>query len=135
VSFFEADAMRLPIAESSFDAMTIAFGLRNLPNIEYGLREFYRILKPKSTLIVLEFSTPYVPGFRQVFNFYFHRVLPAIGGAVSGSRAAYTYLPGSVAKFLDAKELAALMEDIGFKDVTYKKMSGGIVAIHKATKS
>ena len=135
IAFFEADAMQLPVAEESFDAITIAFGVRNLSNIEFGLRELHRILKPNGTLVVLEFSTPYVPGFRQMFNFYFHRILPAIGGAVSGSRSAYTYLPGSVAKFLDAKSLAGLMEDVGFSDVTYKKMSGGIVAIHKGSKN
>ena len=134
VAFFEGDAMTLPLDGASFDAATIAFGLRNLPNIEYGLRELHRILKPEGTLIVLEFSTPYVPGFRQLFNFYFHCILPAIGGAVSGSRSAYTYLPGSVAKFLDAGSLAGLMEEIGFANVSYKKMSGGIVAIHKGTK-
>jgi demethylmenaquinone methyltransferase/2-methoxy-6-polyprenyl-1,4-benzoquinol methylase len=134
IPFFEADAMQLPVSEEGFDAATIAFGLRNLPNVEHGLRELNRILKPNAKLVILEFSTPYVPGFRQLFNFYFRRILPMIGGAVSGSRAAYTYLPGSVAKFLDEKSLAKLMEETGFVDVRYKKMSGGIIAIHTGTK-
>ena len=135
IPFFEADAMQLPVSDESFEAATIAFGLRNLPNVEHGLRELHRILKSKGKLVILEFSTPYVPGFRQLFNFYFHRVLPMIGGAVSGSRAAYTYLPGSVAKFLDAKELANLLEDVGFTNVEFNKMTGGIVAIHRCTKN
>src|SRR5262249_38351150 len=76
IPYFEADAMQLPVSGASFDAATIAFGLRNLPNVEYGLRELNRILKPDAKLVILEFSTPYVPGFRQLFNLYFHRILP-----------------------------------------------------------
>jgi demethylmenaquinone methyltransferase/2-methoxy-6-polyprenyl-1,4-benzoquinol methylase len=135
IPLIEADAMQLPLAENSFDAITIGFGLRNLPNIEYGLVELYRILKPGGKLVVLEFSAPLVPGFRQMFNLYFRRVLPLIGGAVSGSRAAYTYLPGSVAKFPDQKELAELMKEIGFSDVKYTNLTGGIAAIHTGLKS
>jgi demethylmenaquinone methyltransferase/2-methoxy-6-polyprenyl-1,4-benzoquinol methylase len=135
IPLIEADAMQLPLAENSFDAITIGFGLRNLPNIEYGLVELYRILKPGGKLVVLEFSAPLVPGFRQMFNLYFRRILPLIGGAVSGSRAAYTYLPGSVAKFPDQKELAELMKEIGFSDVKYTNLTGGIAAIHTGLKS
>jgi demethylmenaquinone methyltransferase/2-methoxy-6-polyprenyl-1,4-benzoquinol methylase len=131
----EADAMHLPILDDTFNAATIGFGLRNLPNIEHGLIELHRILKPNGTLIILEFSEPFVPGFRQMFNLYFRRILPMIGGAVSGSRAAYTYLPGSVAKFLDQKELAELMKKVGFTDVEYTNLTGGIVAIHQGRKS
>jgi len=134
IPMVEADAMQLPISDNSFDAVTIGFGLRNLPNIEHGLIELHRILKSGGKLVILEFSAPFVPGFRQMFNFYFRRVLPRIGGAVSGSRAAYTYLPGSVAKFLDQKELAELMRKTGFADVEYTNLTGGIVAIHKGRK-
>jgi demethylmenaquinone methyltransferase/2-methoxy-6-polyprenyl-1,4-benzoquinol methylase len=134
IPLIEADAMTLPLADGSVDAATIAFGLRNLPNIENGLTELSRILRPGGRLVILEFSSPFIPGFRQLFNFYFRRILPLIGGAVSGSRAAYTYLPGSVAKFLDQKELAELMRTVGFSSVDYTNFTGGIVAIHRGTK-
>jgi demethylmenaquinone methyltransferase/2-methoxy-6-polyprenyl-1,4-benzoquinol methylase len=135
IPLIEADAMQLPILNDSFDAVTIAFGLRNLSNIEHGLVELHRILKPGGKLVILEFSAPFIPGFRQIFNLYFRRILPFIGGAVSGSRAAYTYLPSSVAKFLDQKELAEMMKKTGFKDVEYTNLTGGIAAIHKGRKS
>ncbi len=86
ISFVESDALDLAFPDARFDALTIAFGLRNLANFEEGLAEFRRVLKPGGKLIILEFSNPVVPGFRQLFNFYFSSVLPRIGGAVSGSR-------------------------------------------------
>ena len=130
VPYVEADAMQLAFADETFDAVTIAFGLRNLSNFEDGLRELRRILKPGGTLVVLEFSVPLVPGFRSLFNFYFTRVLPRIGGVVSGSRGAYEYLPSSVSKFPDQKNLVRMMRNAGFSDVEYKNLTGGIAAIH-----
>jgi len=130
IPFVEADAMELPFADASFDALTIAFGLRNLPNVDRGLAEMFRVIKPRGRLVVLEFSSPVVPGFRQVFNFYFAQVLPRIGGLVSGSRAAYTYLPASVAKFPDQKKLKKKFEEVGFTDVRYTNLTGGIAAMH-----
>lgn len=135
IPYVEADAMTLGFADSTFDAVTIAFGLRNLPNFKDGLAEMHRILKPGGKLCVLEFSAPVVPGFRQAFNFYFTRVLPRIGGAVSGSRGAYEYLPDSVSKFPDQKGLAALMRETGFDDVEYLNLTGGIAAIHTGTRA
>ena len=128
----EGDALELPFADDSFDAVTIAFGLRNLPNVPGGLRELLRILKPGGRLAVLEFSTPVVPGFGRLFNFYFSHILPRIGGAISGSRGAYEYLPDSVSKFPDQKTLALLMSDIGFADVSYRNLTGGVAALHVA---
>lgn len=133
--FAEGDAMDLPFADESFDAVTIAFGLRNLSNFRDGLTELRRVLKAGGRLVVLEFSAPVVPGFRQVFNIYFNRLLPRIGGAVSGSRGAYEYLPDSVSKFPDQKKLAEMIETIGFKAVEYRNLTGGIAAIHTARKS
>jgi demethylmenaquinone methyltransferase/2-methoxy-6-polyprenyl-1,4-benzoquinol methylase len=130
IPYLEADAMDLPFGDGQFDAVTIAFGLRNLPNVPRGLAELFRIVKPGGKLVVLEFSSPIVPGFRQVFNFYFSQVLPRVGGLVSGSRAAYTYLPDSVSKFPDQKRLAALFEQTGFTDVRFRNLTGGIAAIH-----
>lgn len=128
--FIEADAMSLPFPDGYFDAVTIAFGLRNLPNFRNGLIEMNRILKPGGTLVVLEFTTPIVPGFGRLFNFYFSHVLPRIGGIVSGSRGAYEYLPDSVSKFPAQKELAALFGEVGFSEVKYSNLTGGIAAIH-----
>ena len=132
--FVEADAMSLAFPDASFDAVTIAFGLRNLPNFANGLREFFRILKPGGRLVVLEFSAPQVPGMRALFNLYFTQVLPRIGGAVSGSRGAYEYLPDSVSKFPSQIELVELIESVGFDKVSYRNVTGGIAAIHAAAK-
>jgi demethylmenaquinone methyltransferase/2-methoxy-6-polyprenyl-1,4-benzoquinol methylase len=130
IPYLEADGMNLSFADQTFDAVTIAFGLRNFSNWESGLREFHRILKTGGKLVVLEFSSPIVPGFRQLFQFYFSHILPRIGGAVSGSRGAYEYLPDSVSRFPDQKNLVSLMRKIGFSDVEYKNLTGGIAAIH-----
>lgn len=130
VPYVEADAMQLSFADASFDAVTIAFGLRNLSNFEEGLSELRRILKPGGKLVVLEFSAPLVPGFKALFNFYFTQILPRIGGMVSGSRGAYEYLPDSVSKFPDQKLLVEMIELTGFSNVDYKNLTGGIAAIH-----
>ncbi|MEP7075614.1 MAG: bifunctional demethylmenaquinone methyltransferase/2-methoxy-6-polyprenyl-1,4-benzoquinol methylase UbiE [Acidobacteriota bacterium] len=134
IPFIEGDAMNLSFADDGFDAVTIAFGLRNLSNFRDGITELGRVLKPGGRLVVLEFSSPVVPGFRQAFNFYFNQVLPRVGGAVSGSRGAYEYLPDSVSKFPDQKRLAALIQEVGFDNVEYQNLTGGIAAIHSATK-
>lgn len=135
IPYVEADGMNLSFADASFDAVTIAFGLRNFSNWRNGLREFQRILKPGGKLVVLEFSAPVIPGFRQAFQFYFSSILPRIGGAVSGSRGAYEYLPNSVSRFPDQKNLARMMRENGFNDVEYKNLTGGVAAIHSGTKN
>lgn len=134
IPYTEADGMNLSFADSTFDAVTIAFGLRNFSNWQNGLQEFHRILKPNGKLVILEFSTPVIPGFRQAFQFYFSRILPRIGGAVSGSRGAYEYLPDSVSRFPDQKNLAKMLSEVGFYDVEYKNLTGGVAAIHSGTK-
>ena len=135
IPFVEGDALRLPFADETFDAATIAFGLRNLAGVADGLRELRRILKPGGRLAVLEFSSPVVPGFRALFRFYFTRVLPRIGGLVSGSRGAYEYLPDSVTRFPDQKRLAELMRAEGFQGVEYSNLTGGIAALHTGTRA
>lgn len=135
IPYVEGDAMKLGFADDTFDAVTIAFGLRNLSNFRDGLIELCRILKPSGKLVVLEFSAPIVPGFRQAFNFYFTQILPRIGGAVSGSRGAYEYLPDSVSKFPDQKRLASLMEEVGLNSVKFRNLTGGIAAIHSGIKA
>jgi demethylmenaquinone methyltransferase/2-methoxy-6-polyprenyl-1,4-benzoquinol methylase len=135
IPYIEADGMNLSFADETFDAVTIAFGLRNFSNWQDGLVELHRILKKGGKLAILEFSTPVVPGFKQIFNLYFTQLLPRIGGAVSGSRGAYEYLPDSVSRFPDQKGLAKMMEETGFAEVEYKNLTGGIAALHLGTKS
>jgi demethylmenaquinone methyltransferase / 2-methoxy-6-polyprenyl-1,4-benzoquinol methylase len=135
IPFLEADGMNLSFANETFDAATIAFGLRNFSNWRDGLIELHRILKPQGKLVILEFSEPVLPGFRGAFQFYFSHILPRIGGAVSGSRGAYEYLPDSVSRFPNQKNLAAMMREIGFSEVEYKNLTGGIAAIHLGVKN
>ena len=134
IPYIEADGMNLSFADNTFDAVTIAFGLRNFSNWQQGLVELHRILKKGGKLAILEFSAPVVPGFKQIFNLYFTQILPRIGGAVSGSRGAYEYLPDSVSRFPDQKGLAKMMEETGFSGVEYKNLTGGIAALHLGTK-
>jgi len=134
VPYVEADALRLPFSDATFDALTIAFGLRNLADVRGGLSELLRVLKPGGGMFVLEFSDPVVPGFKQLFNLYFSRILPFIGGLVSGSRGAYEYLPDSVSKFPGQLELAAMMESVGFANIAFRNLTGGIAALHSGSK-
>ncbi len=135
IPYVEGDAMSLPFGDNAFNAITMAFGLRNLANVADGLKELHRTLKVGGRLAILEFSTPVVPGFGQLFNFYFSHVLPRIGGAVSGSRGAYEYLPDSVSKFPNQKKLAALIETTGFTSVKYRNLTGGIAALHTGSRT
>ncbi len=135
IPFIEADAMALPFADESFDAVSIAFGLRNLSNVQDGLHELWRVLKPGGQAAILEFSRPIVPGFRALFQLYFRRVLPFVGGLVSGSRGAYEYLPDSVSRFPDQQRLAAMMYEVGFEMIEYKNLTGGIAALHTGSRT
>jgi len=127
---FEADALRLPLANASLDLITVAFGFRNLANYEAGLREMRRVLRGGGVAAILEFSQPPHLLFGALYGFYSRRVLPVIGGALSGSRDAYTYLPESVRKFPAPEELADMMRAAGFGSVQFERLTGGIVALH-----
>jgi demethylmenaquinone methyltransferase/2-methoxy-6-polyprenyl-1,4-benzoquinol methylase len=127
---FEADALRMPLADASLDLVTVAFGFRNLANYQAGLVEMRRVLRGGGVAAILEFSQPPSPMFGALYRFYSRRVLPMIGGALSGSRDAYAYLPESVRKFPGPEELAEMMRAAGFARVDFKRLTGGIVALH-----
>jgi demethylmenaquinone methyltransferase/2-methoxy-6-polyprenyl-1,4-benzoquinol methylase len=132
--FFEADALELPMRANSLDAITIAFGFRNLANYRAGLAEFRRVLKPGGMLAILEFSHP--PGFllRHAYGFYARALLPLIGSLLSGSREAYAYLPDSVARFPRAQELCLLLNESGFANTQFDLLTAGIAALHTGRK-
>jgi demethylmenaquinone methyltransferase/2-methoxy-6-polyprenyl-1,4-benzoquinol methylase len=128
----EGDAMELPLADASLDAISIAFGFRNLVNYSGALREFLRVLKPGGTLAILEFSHPPGVFVRTAYGFYSGVVLPAVGALVSGSREAYAYLPESVNKFPKAEVLRDMLATAGFRDTQFELLTGGVAALHIA---
>jgi demethylmenaquinone methyltransferase/2-methoxy-6-polyprenyl-1,4-benzoquinol methylase len=132
---FEADALMLPLRDGSLDLITIAFGFRNLANYRRGLEELARVLKPGGTVAILEFSQPENRVFGALYSFFSTRVLPWVGGMISGSRDAYSYLPESIRKFPAAEELAIEMRSAGFGGVEFERMTGGAVALHIGRKS
>lgn len=125
-----ADALRLPYEDESFDGATVGFGVRNLADLDAGLEEMARVLRSGARLVILEFTTPAWQPFRALYFFYFLRILPLVGRLVSNHGSAYSYLPESVLRFPEPPELARRMEDAGFADVDWRRLSGGIVALH-----
>jgi demethylmenaquinone methyltransferase/2-methoxy-6-polyprenyl-1,4-benzoquinol methylase len=135
VDFIEADALRLPFADASFDLVSCAFGFRNLANYERGLGEILRVLKPGATAAILEFAEPPGRVFGALYRFYFRKVLPRLGGVISGNASAYSYLPRSVSKFPHPEELNSQLERAGFVEVRFERWTGGIVTLHTAHKA
>lgn len=129
-----ADALALPYPDASFDGATVGFGVRNLADLDAGLREMARVLKPGARLVVLEFTTPGWQPFRGLYFFYFLKVLPLVGRMVSKHSSAYTYLPESVMSFPEPPELARRMAAAGFGGVKWETLSGGIAALHHGTR-
>ena len=134
IPFVEGDALDLPFRDSSFEATTIAFGLRNLTSVVAGFKELLRVLKPGGRIAVLEFSQPKTRVLRSLFRIYFTKLLPLFGGWISGSKSAYEYLPDSVSRFPDQEALAAMMKAAGFAEVSYQNLTGGIAALHIGTR-
>lgn len=130
----DADAQALPFRTSSFDGLAICYGIRNVEDRARAYAEFLRVLRPGGRLTILEFSTPVVPGLRQAYAWYSMKVLPRIGGWISGDPGAYTYLPESIRTFPDQRRLAAELEAAGFASVDWTNLTGGIAALHTGVK-
>jgi len=127
---FEADGLALPLPDRSFDLITIAFGFRNFASYRRGLEEMVRVLRPGGAVAILEFAPPAKTLFGRMHTFYSRKVLPKLGGLISGDREAYEYLPQSVGQFPDPAELSEEMQRAGFSEVRYELMTGGSVALH-----
>ncbi len=134
VRFLEADALALPFADASFDAITAAFGFRNFADYERGLAEFQRVLAPGGRAVILEFPPPPKGLLGRAYRFYFNGVLPWIGGVISGRPEAYRYLPSSVERFPEPERLAEMMRAAGFAEVRWRLLTGGIAAVHVGDK-
>jgi demethylmenaquinone methyltransferase/2-methoxy-6-polyprenyl-1,4-benzoquinol methylase len=134
ISLQVAPAEVLPFPDQSFDAATVAFGLRNVPDRLRGLREMHRVLRPGGRAVILEFTTPPSPLIRRMYLWYFQGVLPWIGRLVSGHPSAYAYLPASVADFPTPDGLAAWMREASFSEVSFRLLTAGIVAVHVGRK-
>ena len=128
------DSENIHYPDNHFDAITVAFGVRNYENLEKGLREMCRVLKPGKKVAVLEFSKPSAFPMKNLYQFYFNHILPAIGRMVSKDKSAYTYLPQSVARFPENKDFMAVMEKAGFRNPTQKRLTFGIATLYVAEK-
>jgi demethylmenaquinone methyltransferase/2-methoxy-6-polyprenyl-1,4-benzoquinol methylase len=129
-SFVEGNAEALAFPDRSFDAYTIAFGIRNVPRIDLALNEAFRVLKPGSRFLCLEFSTVDVPGLDRLYDFFSFNVIPPLGGAVTGDAESYRYLVESIRKFPKPAAFAEMIGGAGFSRVNWQSLSGGIVALH-----
>ena len=133
VTFQQGDGLALPLADNSFDAVTISFGLRNMGDLKKSLAEMRRVLRPGGRMFILEFSKPY-RWFKPVYYFYLRHILPALAQLVTGDRAAYVYLNETIEQFPDRNALSAEIHASGFSEVIACSMSLGIVALHEAVK-
>jgi demethylmenaquinone methyltransferase / 2-methoxy-6-polyprenyl-1,4-benzoquinol methylase len=133
VEFGWADALDLPYGDESFDAVTIGFGARNLADLERGLAEMTRVLRPGGRLVILEITRPRREPLSSFYSLWFDRLVPVLG-AVAGDQDAYSYLPESVRSFPEPEELAAMLDRVGLERIRWLLLAGGIIAIHSATR-
>lgn len=134
IKMVHGDSAKIPFSDRSFDAITVAFGVRNFENLQKGLIEMQRVLKPGGRVVVLEFSKPKQFGFKQLYQFYFKFILPTVGRMVSKNSEAYTYLPDSVSKFAEGQEFLDQMQQAGFIDNHQQRLTGGIATLYWGSK-
>ena len=135
IAFVAGDATALPFADETFDVVTISYGLRNVQDTARALAEMHRVTVPGGRIVIAEFSTPVSPLFRRLYRFYLGSALPAAARLVSSNTQAYDYLGESILAWPDQRGLAGLMHAAGGRGVGYKNLSGGIVAVHRATRT
>jgi len=128
------DGEEIPARDNAVWGVTVAFGVRNLGNTMKGITEMHRVLKPSGKLLILEFSRPRNPFFKPFYNFYLNRVLPKLAGLISGDKEAYDYLASSIAKFYEPEELMRMMTEAGFKQVSARPLTMGIVTLYQGVK-
>lgn len=134
ISLEQADSENLPYDDDSFDAITVAFGVRNFEDLEKGLREIHRVLRPGGRLLILEFSQPQAFPFKQIYNFYFRYILPTLGKLVSRDSSAYSYLPESVGAFPFGKRMTSILEQCGYRENSFQSVTFGIATIYDSLK-
>ncbi len=134
IGFSVADAQALPFSDGSFDVVTIAYGIRNIPDRKRALTEMHRVLKPGGSLLCLEFSTPSNPLWRALYGFYRDHIIPLWGRLIAGESESFTYLAHSIKAFPTQADYAALLESVGFSEVSWQNLTGGIAALHIASK-
>ncbi|MFT4835074.1 MAG: demethylmenaquinone methyltransferase/2-methoxy-6-polyprenyl-1,4-benzoquinol methylase [Flavobacteriaceae bacterium] len=134
IELLSGDSEELQFDDNKFDAVIVSFGVRNFENLEKGLKDMYRVLKPGGKTVILEFSKPKRFPFKQIYQFYFKWILPKIGSTISKDQAAYTYLPESVRAFPDGDQFLDILEKVGFKNTQCKALTLGISSIYIGTK-
>ncbi|WP_276369216.1 bifunctional demethylmenaquinone methyltransferase/2-methoxy-6-polyprenyl-1,4-benzoquinol methylase UbiE [Chryseolinea sp. H1M3-3] len=134
IELIQGDSEKIPFAQNKFDAVTVAFGVRNFEDLKRGLSEIRRVLRPGGMVVILEFSKPSKFPFKQIYSIYFRYILPRIGSIVSNDKAAYTYLPKSVEAFPDGEDFLHILHDVGFKNTQCSSLTFGISSIYIGTK-
>ncbi|MEO8147636.1 MAG: bifunctional demethylmenaquinone methyltransferase/2-methoxy-6-polyprenyl-1,4-benzoquinol methylase UbiE [Bacteroidia bacterium] len=134
IQLMKADSEALPFADESYDAVTVAFGVRNFENLQKGLKEIYRVLKPKGSVVILEFSMPHKFPVRLLYKLYSKTILPLSGKIFANDAAAYTYLPASIEKFPSGYKFLSELDKAGFKENIFKPLTFGIATVYKGTK-
>lgn len=134
LTFIAGDALALPFADNTFDAVTISFGIRNVNNVELALSEMFRVTKPGGRLVICEFSTPEAPWFRGIYQNYLIKALPKVAARFASNPVAYQYLAESILAWPDQAKFASQIQKIGWSQVAWRSLSGGIVALHRGVK-